>query len=133
MTLLADVALAFCRECLGWRMPVDRRFAEQNRNATGDGGSKAWSPYIFDGDAKHDQFHYTDLDAVMGAAQGWCEANRLDCTLRYVCISELFEARLVGDGLNGNMSRELAQSLRTKPCDALLSACVEAARKLKVA
>ena len=116
MTALADVALAFARECLGWSSAaIVTTVASRNLIADGIGAS----------------FDYTDLNAVMEAVRGWCEANRLDCTLRYVCISELFEARLVGDGLNGTMSREHAQSLRTEPCHALLAACVEAARKLK--
>jgi hypothetical protein len=53
MTALADVALQFRRECLGWERPVDRKFAEQNRNAAGDAGSQAWTPYIFENNSDY--------------------------------------------------------------------------------
>jgi hypothetical protein len=57
MTDLAQVALDFCRLCFGWELPTDRRFAEQNLKATGDVGSTAWTPYIFDFYGKNGQIH----------------------------------------------------------------------------
>ena len=70
MTNLAQTALAFARECLGWDHPVDRKYAEQNKDPFGK-PSKVWTPYIFDFYGKHDQFHYTDLNAVMAAVRSW--------------------------------------------------------------
>lgn len=117
MTSLADVALAFAKECLGWDAASAQYVGD---NVIWNGKFNEYST----------GFHFDDLNAVMEAVRGWCEANTLDCTLRYVCISKLFEARLVGEE-NGSMGRELAQILYTEPCHALLAACVEAARKLK--
>lgn len=135
MTALAQTALDFCRECLGWARPVDRKFAEQNLNCTGDGGSKAWTPYIFDYYGKLGQFHYTDLNAVMGAVRGWVSSygEEGDGT-SVVCV----ELRVMAVGNYAVVSHmEHSTLARTEgtadPCHALMAACVEAARKLKAA
>ena len=78
----AQIALDFCRECLGWERPVDRKYAEMNRGATGL-GSLAWTPYVFDFYGKNDQFHYTELNAVIPAVRSWCDHTGCRIELHY--------------------------------------------------
>lgn len=71
-----ELALAFCREVMGWRQPVDRRYGDREKDPLGN-PSKVWTPYVFDHDQKHPQFHYTELNAVMPLVTGWCEEHGL--------------------------------------------------------
>jgi hypothetical protein len=120
VTSLADIALRFCGECLGWNRPVDRKFAQQNRSADGN-GSKAWPPYIFDYHAEHDQFHYTDLNAIMWAVRGWCDKHDVSLEIYYVPYPTAL----------WHVSTGLDPIEHTNLCNALLTACLEANTKLK--
>jgi hypothetical protein len=120
---LAATALTFCRLCLGWRQPVDRRYGEQNKDPLGR-PSAAWDPYIFDGNAVHPDFHYTDLGVVMEAVKAWCADKTKRAWLNIQLASStdwtkwqvsLFDAEVIHDDLRY----------------ALMAVCVEAARKLQ--
>ncbi|MFO0876542.1 MAG: hypothetical protein U0840_04145 [Gemmataceae bacterium] len=126
MTDAAQIALTFCRECLNWRMPVDRRFGQQNRNPHGN-PSKAWTPYVFDHDGKHGQFHYTDLNAVMAAVRARCDQHGGIAVLgfgkrkQFSAAVEVWEVDAYGEIEHDN------------PCHAHLTAYVEVSRELKAA
>lgn len=123
---LAQVALGFCQLCLGWERPVDRKYAEQNQDPYGK-PSKAWLPYVFDFYGTRDQFHYTDLNAVIAAAREWSDKVEGSLILGY------------GRYAKGDWDASLTTSavgelfLNRCPCHALMATCVEAARKLKAA
>lgn len=126
MTGLAQIALAFCRECLRWERPADRRFAEQNQDPHGN-PSRAWTPYVFDFYGKHGQLHFTDLSSVAEAARHWCDQNDASLELAYHGILPgEWEARIV-------TPVSLEAIVHADPCHALLAACVQADRKLKSA
>lgn len=113
MTSLADVALAFCRECLGWE---DARILNGTQTVfEGHGGGR---------------LGYTDLNAVMEAARGWRKDqlvwHKVTCGpgAHYVVhITKMpddgGEHAVLGAGCNPSL------------CLALLAACVEASRKMK--
>ena len=44
-------------------------------SGTGDAGSKAWTPYIFDFHGNHDQFHDTELEVMMREVRNWAARN----------------------------------------------------------
>lgn len=109
MTDLAQIALEFCRECLGWE-----------RAAT-------CAPYTVEhADAPGESLMHTDLNAVLAAVRQWCDQH--DCWVQ-----------IQGDYSEAGWLAEVCPSLlddgesafSTDPCHALLAACVEANRKLK--
>ncbi len=125
MTSLAYTSLQFCRVCLGWDRPVDRKFSEQNRNCTGDAGSKAWSPYIFDYHGRHDQFQYTDLSKVTASVRNWCDEHDASVEVGYY-------GHIPGEWEVNVVTFASVESITSDDlCHALLAACVEAGRKLK--
>ena len=129
MTDLAQTALDFCRECLGWERPMNRRFAETSRNATGDGPSLAWTPYIFDFYGKHPQFHYTDLSAVMAAVKA-CRDQTQEALDEYVTVTlSCASGEFIGHAFVGGGKPTTSTS--SDPCHALMAACVEAQRSLR--
>lgn len=124
MTTPAQTALAFCREVMGWEHPTDRKYGERERDPFGK-PSKAWTPYIFDYHGKNPQFHYTDLNAVMAAVRSWCDANDGSIELAYYgYIPGEWEAQI-----GSPVSTETI--VHADPCQALMAACVAAARRLK--
>ena len=73
-------------------------------------------------------FRYTDLNAVMAAIKEWCEMHDAVLVLSY------------GKGKSFNAMVDIwdipdavGKSANTDPCYALLTACVEARRNLKLA
>jgi len=101
MSDLAQVALDFCRECLGW--------------------ADVPAYDITDGVA----FKFNDLNAVMAAARSWMPGKSGSVSLH--CFDgELFVAVVLSDRESGVRSEPLVD-----PCHALMAACVEAARKLR--
>jgi hypothetical protein len=115
MTELAEVALAFCRECLGWEKVHTFTFGRElwvvrNLSATSDVG---------------DTFNATDLNAVMEAVRGWCDLNDAAVEIGYY------------DYIPGEWEVHAITPISSEPVQsdnlsrALLAACVEANRKLK--
>lgn len=120
----SQTPLDFCREVMGWERPVDRSYGERERDALGN-PSKVWTPYIFDFYGKRGQFHYTDLNAVMAAVREWCDANDGSVELAYYgYIPGEWEAQI-----GSPVSTETI--VHADPCQALVAACLEAARRLK--
>lgn len=115
MTALAQSALEFARECLGWKdadtFTIGRmQRVVRNLSATSGAG---------------EIFNATDLNAVMGAAKVWCGRNQLAFT---VCCDESgFEVVVFSPSLEEIDEEAISSNF----CHALLAACVEAARKLK--
>ena len=104
---LPEVALAFARECLGWEIAVPRR----DGIFKGMGGGITGMPFC-----------YTDLNAVMEAARGWCDKTMSGLSLEYMPGQQGFGAYYEG---NDTWDRN--------PCHTIMAACVAAARKLKTA
>jgi hypothetical protein len=119
------------KQRLGWERPVDRRFAEQNRNATDDAGSKAWTPYIFDYYGKHDQFHYTDLNAVIDAVRRVVRNGSI--SLGSQTLEPFWSAEVWVETAPNSSSFRMGLVRENNPCHALLSACVDAPRKVQEA
>lgn len=111
MTSLADIALAFARECLGWKDAKDG-------NAL---GPFVWSPPYNSGK----ELWYNSLDKILEAVRRWCDSHDAAMELAYHgFLTGEWEARVatpvsVEEMVHGDL------------CHALLAACVEAARKLK--
>ena len=127
MTDLAQIALDFCRTCLGWDHPMDRRHADTKRNAAGDGPYRAWTPYVFDFYGKHDQFHYTNLNAVMDAVRRWRDQTQ-DALDEYVTVTlSCASGQYIGHAFIGRGKPTTVAS--DSPCHALMASCIEAQRK----
>lgn len=120
---LAETALAFCRGVRKWEYPVNRKFGEQNKDPFGN-PSQAWSPYIFDYQAKHPAFHYTDLNVVLAASQSWHRKHKLFLSVYSYPEIEGYCVAI----FNANFTVEREHS---DLCQALMDACLEANRKLK--
>ncbi|HEX3747555.1 MAG TPA: hypothetical protein VHW09_26655 [Bryobacteraceae bacterium] len=119
MTDLSDIALAFCRECLGWH------------NATK--GDWPFSELIGNGPLPGSEcFGFADLNTVMDAVRAWLTEqedlgllfgiNRHGDYLAQVQDECYSPSAVVG----GDIYRS-----EGNPCRALMEACLEAARKLK--
>jgi hypothetical protein len=110
---LAEMALAFARECLGWK----------------DAHIPTGTSVVFHGHGGG-RFKTQDLNAVMDAIRGWCKANRI-----------AWQSTEDGDGLHTRLTDRMGMVLSHRksafgiPSDdlalSLLNACVEANRKLK--
>ena len=105
MTPLAQNALDFARECLGWER-CDK------------GCSREW--IVRD----QESFDYTDLNAVVAAARDWHRRHRLFLSVYSYpeidgyCVA-VFDARFTLDCEHRDLRH------------ALMAACVQASRKLK--
>lgn len=124
MTGLAETALAFCQECLGWEQPEIRDSIIVFRSSDPLGPSHGFVALQ----------NFTDLNAVMLAASEWCKKVKLTLSFIYFPNVAGFD-----DGIAEPAVRRLT-ILRVgddggvhfgDPCHALLTACVEANRKLK--
>lgn len=126
MTDLAQIALEFCRECLGWEDVYTSEVQHPDE--------QVYSPSRVIMSGKNtNEFHYTDLDAVMAGVRGWCHATKYR-NRRYL--------RFLGFALHyGSQKKKYTASIKAgvrlaiyssaNPCHALLAACVEASRKMK--
>lgn len=107
---LAEVALAFCNECLGWE--------DAQLSARGECdwivSSNRWFPF-------------TDLNAVMKAVQNYADT----ITVETQDVVPRWYAKVWLDQENAGRGWIRGQSRHDNLCHALLSACVEARRRLK--
>jgi hypothetical protein len=116
---LAEIALAFCRECLGWK----------NARGVNDCGY----PYISESVSKEladtkilpfeRQFHYTQPDRVTEAVQAWLESTR---------STRDHHTTAAARSMHDAGAKYLAGSLdQADVCRDLLAACVQAYRRRK--
>jgi hypothetical protein len=75
---------------------------------------------------KHDQFHFTDLNAVMKAVQDYCSSHDLFVSSCLAPGLATWQVHLFKHGFDTSLGPDYS-TLN----EALLAACVEAARKLK--
>jgi hypothetical protein len=115
---LTQTALDFCRECLGWEdviaLPEDSIMDEAVVIVRGDTDSA---------------LYYTDLNAVMEAVRRWCDSKsyRLEIASNQGACTPAWLVRIRCEGEDrGFQARDVLG-------EALLAACVEVSRKLKVA
>jgi hypothetical protein len=125
MTALAQIALEFCKSCLGWEeadtFTIGRKQqVVRNLSATSGAG---------------DIFNATDLNTVMETVRKWCRENSLwweihgehnAAGIRHYI--QVMVGDYVGSEALGGTSVEVTHKT---VCYALLAACVEASRKLK--
>jgi hypothetical protein len=115
---LAEIALAFCKECRGWK----------NSHRFNDWGY----PYIVESVSKkladtkippyERQFHYTHLDKVMAAVRAWLKPEGIIPT---------HHARIFVDVIPKLFDKYFCGTLdETALCRELMAACVQANRKL---
>lgn len=114
-------ALAFCKECLGWKeshIIVDFGYAYISESVPKPLSTKAIYPW-----QRHFHFNENHLDSVMGAISPWCDAGHLRLTLEYFpsgsskdCWRASFESH--------------AQAYSDGACAALLAASLAAHRKI---
>jgi hypothetical protein len=116
VTDLAQTALDFCRECLGW----------EHCEAI-EGSPKGTIVLTQHGHMGNfgDYFHSADLSAVQAAVQRWCDRTDGAFELSYNgFIPGEWEAQVVTPA-------SVEPIIHADPCLALLAACVQAARKLQ--
>lgn len=107
MTELSQIALEFAKRCLGWKVAIPQA-----------DGQFEW--FSNDADEPSELFFYGDLSAVMKAVRDWAQPQDRSLGL-------YFQLPLALEGwLWGSEDAELL-------CRDLMSACVEAAKKLEVA
>jgi hypothetical protein len=95
---LAEVALAFCRECLHWQNP----HAE---------GGKRPNVFSYSNDrVLQGTLYYTNLASVFSAVRVWCEANGLGWSMesegkgvRVMVLGEYREVGVTGEDVCGVM------------------------------
>ena len=117
MTPLAQTALDFCRDCLGWedacileKWPCNV-FRDHDRNRV-----------ILDVNLNAD-----DLNEVVPAASRWC--HRSGVTFSLDCKEDVgYSVTIWGD-----WDPVVDSNRHSNPCHALLAACVDASRKLRAA
>ncbi len=108
----AEVALAFCRECLGWEKAHCNGAVFLERESAIGG----YAPGELD---------WLDLNAVIEAGRGWCKAQGLWISTNCSPVTSLWRLELFSYGFKSDKPVESASL-----CYALLAACVEANRKL---
>jgi ribonuclease HI len=116
LTPEAAVALEFARACLGW---ADARLAPRQA-----------APLVTTllAPPPGDRLYYTNLNHVLAAAAAWCHANEEEGRRLRVGVAYVPEERqYVGSVL---LNEELIQEVHHHPCQALLQACLLAARSL---
>src|ERR1700733_12478975 len=108
MTALPNIALAFARECMGWKVELSHGSVTRNS----------------EGCLQH--FRFNDLNVVIEAVQGFCAIN-----------DHIFVLSSIGRGgryVGATISKctSITSGVESdNPCLALMSACVEAARRIK--
>lgn len=121
---LADTALAFAREILGWEYPVDRASVRTSRGADGK-ESRAWGPYLFRCHGQNPDFYYTDLNVVPQAVRAWCDER--ESALEFGCYG--YSPGEWEVEVDTPVSAERATN--PNPCFALMAACLETNRKTR--
>lgn len=117
MTDLAQIALEFCRECLGWE---DARLISKRQ----------WIGYNWQIDPSDPTvsgsalFDYTDLSAVMEAVSDW--AFKMNVFVHLHIAVGRYSATVSERG-----ATSASAAAHNNACHALLAACLEANRKLK--
>jgi hypothetical protein len=107
---LSEIALAFAKECMGWK------------NATI--GISPFAGMIGNGHLPGSRcFNFVDLNAVMEAARAWCFG--IKGYLEIKLYPETVRAWVTLDGTDIGCGKS-----DTDLCAALMQACLEAARKL---
>ena len=114
MTEFADTSLDFCKICLGWddadTFTIGRgHLVVRNLSAT-EGAGKV--------------FNVSDLNAVMEAVRGWCNDHRHQRYYLEINTTTMWNVHVCFGGATVGFG---SSSLLAH---ALLTACVEAARKL---
>jgi hypothetical protein len=115
---LADIALAFAKECLGWDEVKLAPWSSESMHGydlkAGFGCTLA----------------FTDLNAVMEEVRGWLSSRKLR---GYLSIHHgyCFAVHHRTPAGEIEMSSQIAIACEDNPCHALLAACVEANRKMK--
>jgi hypothetical protein len=113
MTPLAQTALDFARECLGWE------------DAAGTHGINTVFEHLGEGPCA--ALTFTDLNAVMDAVRGWCDAR--NAVIEISCAKDNVLARVRVLTIAGEPYWQHCDTLQ----EALLAACIEASRKLRAA
>ena len=121
MTTMLEVALAFARECLGWK---DAR-AVHTQDPLGHPRFVVCSPSA----ERNTLFTPTDLADVRAIARTWCDANDLTLTLEPEADGGPTEASVSRAGRPAEDGR-LSRANSPSPGHALLAACVLAHRAL---
>lgn len=112
MTALADTALAFAREILGWE---DAEFAPPEVNII----------CVFTSTPFGMRFEYSKLDSVACLVRHWCDEHEASFELSYYGhVPGEWEAEV-----STPVSAE--QAIDPNPRIALMTACLEASRNLK--
>jgi hypothetical protein len=119
MTDIAETALAFCREVMGWNdAEIPRHASRRNIEV---------QSYAGDGKFITKRFNFTDLNAVMEAVRVWCKRRGKTLVL------------VIGDGrvefkINGGVEIIYGiESGNMALCRHSMRACVDLERKLKAA
>jgi len=100
-----EAALQFCRDCLGWES------TEVGRH---------WESII----SNTAEFMFADLNKVLEAVAGWCNATGLGFSLSKSPVDRVYEVGVLnGQGM-------VAESHGPDACHALILACVAACQKL---
>ncbi|QEL18783.1 hypothetical protein PX52LOC_05822 [Limnoglobus roseus] len=110
MTALAQIALEFCRECMGWDAKPSTMYAD-SLMVLREGERQTW--------------RYADLNAVMEAVGGWCDETESSLRIGYG-YGRFFKGEwdvTIDTSVGG------ATYVNRSPCHALLAACVEANRE----
>ena len=119
---LSETALAFARECLGWR---DAKVLSHEPDA------ETPRLVVMSARAKADTlFAVTDLRDVDAAAGAWCASNGLQHAVKPGTGGQPATAVVTRPKAGGEGTR-LGSVSDPDPCRALLAACVEAHRKLR--
>lgn len=120
LTPQQTLALAFCKECLGWTQAI----------AANDYGL----PYVFEYVSRElassniqpwqRSFHPGNLGAVVKAVRDWCDRHAATLILKY------FPSGSADDCWHASLT-PYAEAQSDNACDALLLACVAAQRSIK--
>lgn len=110
MTELAEVALKFARECLGW----------DDATLSPTGAECVFSQRV----SITKRLMFADLNSVMEAIRGWHRKHKLFLSVQSYPEHDVFEVQVFDAKVTVDYEY---QNL----CHALLAACVEASRKLK--
>lgn len=117
MTVLHETALVFAREVLNWNnaLPDTVLGASMLRRKS--------NPLA--------EFFYTDLNDVMRRVREWCDTRRMVLDFSYSSANRSYYAWVeLNDGYSDGGAL-IGEQLNEHPCQALMQACIESARKLK--
>ena len=114
MTDLADIALEFCRECLGWPAAKLSMWGQHSNGMVVSKRSRSVT----------NRLRYTDLNAVMEAVRGWCDEHDLILETSHYKGSHMSR-------VFSNKRCDEAWQHDDNLCKSLLFSCLEANRKLK--